>query len=182
MIRCPSLCRQALEKKVIKKRQTMVEDENNLRWTMKERKREEEIVNDHRKVEEIVPRCFHKWLKVFEKVESEQMPIRKPWDHAIDFKEDFILRKGRIYPLSRTKKKEVQAFIESQLEKGYIRPSKSPQTLPVLFVPKKDRKRRIVQDYHYMKKRMIKTSYSLSLISELIDSMGTKKVFSKMDL
>jgi len=33
-----------------------------------------------------------------------------------------------------------------------------------------------------MNKRTIKNSYPLPLISELIDSMGTKKVFTKMDL
>jgi len=119
---------------------------------------------------------------VFGKVESEQIPTRKSWDHAIDLKEDFILRKGRIYPLSRTEKEEVQVFVESQLKKGYIRPSKSPQTLLVLFIPKKDGKRRMVQDYHYVNKGTIKNSYPLPLISELIDSIGTKKVFTKMDL
>ena len=72
--------------------------------------------------------------------------------------------------------------MESQLKKGYIRPSKSPQTSPVLFIPKKDGKRRIVQDYYYINKGTIKNSYLLSLISELIDSMGTKKVFTKMNL
>jgi len=110
------------------------------------------------------------------------MPTRKPWDYAIDLKEDFISRKGQIYPLSRTEKEEVQTFVESQLKKGYIRPSKSPQTLPVLFIPKKDGKRRMVQDYRYVNKGTIKNSYPLPLISELIDSMGTKKVFTKMDL
>jgi len=84
--------------------------------------------------------------------------------------------------LSRTKKEEVQAFVGSQLKKGYIRPSKSPQTLSVLFVSKKDRKKRMVQDYQYVNKRTIKNSYLLPLISKLIDSMGTKKVFTKMDL
>jgi len=81
---------------------------------------------------------------VFGKVESEQITIQKPWDHTIDFREDFVPRKGCIYPLSRIEKEEVQVFVKSQLKKGYIRPSKSPQTLPVLFVPKKDRKRRMV--------------------------------------
>ena len=84
---------------------------------------------------------------MFGKVESKWMLTRKPWNHAIDLKEDFVLRKGRIYPLSRTEKEEVQAYVESQLKKSYIRPSKSPQTLPVLFIPKKDGKRRMMQDY-----------------------------------
>ena len=53
---------------------------------------------------------------------------------------------------------------------------------PVLFVSKKNGKRRIVQDYRYINKGTIKNSYPLPLILELIDSMGIKKVFTKMDL
>jgi len=182
MTRCPPLCGRTPEKKVVKRKQVTEEDKKDLRWTMEEREKREEIEEDHRKVEELVPRCFHKWKKMFGKVESEQMPTQKPWDHAIDLREDSVPRKGQIYPLSRTEKEEVQAFVESQLKKGYIRPSKSLQTSPVLFVPKKDRKRRMVQDYHYVNKGTIKNSYPLPLISELIDSMGTKKVFTKMNL
>ena len=40
--------------------------------------------------------------------------------------------------------------MKDQLRKGYIRPSKSPQTLPVFFMPKEDGKKRIVQDYWYL--------------------------------
>jgi len=44
---------------------------------------------------------------VFGKVESERMPMRKIWDHAIDLKKIFKPKKGRIYPLSRNKREEV---------------------------------------------------------------------------
>ena len=84
--------------------------------------------------------------------------------------------------MSRIKREEVQAFVDSQLKKGYIRPSKSPQTSPVMFVPKKDGKRRMVQDYRYVNKFTVKNSYPLPLISDLVDNMGTKRVFTKMDL
>ena len=40
----------------------------------------------------------------------------------------------------RIEREEVQEFIKNQLRKGYIRPSKSPQTSPVFFVPKNDGK------------------------------------------
>ena len=40
--------------------------------------------------------------------------------------------------------------MEDQLQKGYIQPSKLPQTLPVYFVAKRDSKKRMVQDYYYM--------------------------------
>ena len=47
---------------------------------------------------------------------------------------------------------------------------------------KKDGKKRMVQDYRYLNKGTIKDNYPLPLISDLIDTMGTKKVFTKMDL
>jgi len=72
--------------------------------------------------------------------------------------------------------------VEEQLRKRYIRPSKLPQTSPVFFVGKKDKKKRIVQDYQYLNKGMVKDNYLLPLISDLIDTMGTKRVFTKMDL
>jgi len=65
------------------------------------------------------------------------MPTRKIWDYTIDLKETFKLQKGRIYPFSKDERKEVQKFVDDQLRKGYIRPSKSSQTSPVFFVSKK---------------------------------------------
>ena len=67
---------------------------------------------DHRKIEKMVPQRFLRWKKVFGKVESERMPMRKIWDHAIDLKETFKPRKERIYLLSRNERKEVQSFVE----------------------------------------------------------------------
>ena len=84
--------------------------------------------------------------------------------------------------ISREEKEKVREFMEEQLRKGYITPSKSPQTLPVFFVGKKDRKKRIVQNYQYLNKGTVKNNYLLLLISDLIDTMGIKKVFTKMDL
>ena len=66
------------------------------------------------------------------------MPVRKMWDHAIELKKGFMPKKGKVYSLLREERGEVQAFIEDQLRKGYICPSKSPQMLPVYFVAKKD--------------------------------------------
>jgi len=119
---------------------------------------------------------------VFGKVESERMPTRKIWDHAIDLKETFKPQKRRIYPLSKNKREEVQNFVNDQLKKGYIRPSKSPQTSPVFFVGKKDGSKRIVMDYCNLNDQIVKNNYPLPLITDLIDNMGSKRVFTKMDL
>jgi len=72
--------------------------------------------------------------------------------------------------------------VEDQLRKGYIRPSKSPQTSPVFFVGKKDRSKQTVIDYYNLNNQTVKNNYLLPLIMELTNNMGSKKVFTKMDL
>ena len=149
---------------------------------MEEKEEEEEDLIELRATDEIVPRRFYKYLKVFEKKNSERMLTRKAWNHAIDLRKGFVPNKGKIYPLSRVEREEVQEFVKDQLRKGYIRPSKSLQTSPVFFVPKKDGKKRMVQDYRYLNSWTIKNNYPLPLILDLIDSIGKKKVFTKMSL
>ena len=63
------------------------------------------------------------------------------------------------------------------MRKGYIRLSKSPQMSPVFFVGKKDGSKRMVMDYYNLNNQTIKNNYLLPLITELIDNMGSKKVF-----
>ena len=130
----------------------------------------------------LVSKKFHRWIKVFRKKQSERMPIRKVWDHPIEVKKGFVLRKGKMYPLSREEQKEVREFVKEQLRKGYIQPSKSPQMALVFFVGKKDGKKRMVQDYRYLNEWTIKNNYPLPLISDVLENIGMKKVFTKMDL
>ena len=103
----------------------------------------EEAVKLEAEAKKLVPEKFHRWIKVFGKKQSERMSMRKIWNHTINIKEGFVLRKEKVYPFLREEREEVQDFIKEQLRKGYIRPSKSPQTAPVFFV-KKDGKKRMV--------------------------------------
>jgi len=185
MTRCPPLCGRKSQKREKVKRIETEEEEKIVCWAIDDKEnwgKEEEMEEDHRKIEEMVPRKFLKWKKVFGKVESERMPTRKVWDHAIDLKETFKPRKKRIYPLSKNEREEVQNFVKDQLRKGYIRPSKLPQMSLVFFVSKKDGGKRMVMDYHNLNDQTVKNNYPLPLITELINNMGSKKVFTKIDL
>ena len=84
--------------------------------------------------------------------------------------------------MSKNEREKVQNFVNDQLRKGYIRPLKSPQTSPVFFVSKKNRSKRMVMDYCSLNKQTVKNNYLLLLITDLIDNIGSKKVFTKMDL
>ena len=76
----------------------------------------------------------------------------------------------------------MREFVREQLRKTYIQLSKSLQMAPVFFVKKKDGKKRMVQDYRYLNEWTIKNNYPLPLISDVLENIGTKKVFTKMDL
>jgi len=185
MTRCLPLCGGKSQKKEKVKRVATEEEEKIVCWVIDDKEdwgKEKEMEEDYRKIEEMVPKKFLKWRKVFGKVESERMPTRKIWDHVINLKEMFKPQKGKIYPLSKNEREEVQNFVEDQLRKGYIRPSKSPQTSPVFFVGKKDGSKQMVMDYHNLNSQTVKNNYPLPLIIELIDNMGSKRVFTKMDL
>ena len=40
----------------------------------------------------------------------------------------------------------------------------------------------MIQDYRYLNEQTIKNNYSLSLISGIVENIGMKKVFTKLDL
>ena len=162
MIWCPPICR--------KKMQEMQE------------KRQVRKIKKGKIVKKLVPRRFWKQKKVFGKEESERIPTQKPWDYTIELKEGFVPRKKKVYLLLREEREEVQAFMKNQLQKKYIQLSKSPQTSPVYFVAKKDKKRKMVQDYCYVNQWIVKNRYSLSLITDILDRVEKKKVFIKLDL
>ena len=59
--------------------------------------KEEEIVRSETEMKKLVPEKFHKWIKVFGKKQLERMLTRKIWNHTIDMKERFVLRKRKVY-------------------------------------------------------------------------------------
>ena len=115
MMRCPDECgkkwRTGRQTKPGWKKQEEKERKKEMRRPMTDEEiviQEEELDEEDmivvRKTEEMVPRRFHKYLKVFEKKESERMPTRKTWDHAIDLREEFVPKKGKIYLLLRVER------------------------------------------------------------------------------
>ena len=74
------------------KRVVTLEEEKIVRWVMEDKEdwgRDKNVEEDYKKIEEMVPKRFLKWRKVFGKVELERIPTRKIWDHVIDLKEMF---------------------------------------------------------------------------------------------
>ena len=89
--------------------------------------------------DEMVPEPYQEFKKVFSEEELERLPEHQSWDHAIDLVPGAPPNlKTKIYPMSLNEQTELDKFLEENLKKGYICPSKSPMASPVFFVKKKD--------------------------------------------
>ena len=84
-------------------------------------------------LEEMVPPELLDYKDVFDKVTAERFPESRPWDHTIDLKEDFVPSDCKVYPMTLPEQAELDKFINENLAKGYIRPSKSPMASPFFF-------------------------------------------------
>ena len=131
---------------------------------------------------ELVPKEFHEYLDIFSEEKAHQFPEPWPWNHKIKIKEGFEPKSFKNYNLTPAEQIELDKFLKENLEKGYIRPSQSPMASPFFFVNKKDGKLWPCQDYQYLNDWMIKNSYSLPLISEIMDKLKGAKYFTKLDV
>src|ERR1700689_1525683 len=131
-----------------------------------------------------VPVELHAYLSVFSDEEANQMPKRTEYDHKIEIKHGFIMKRSKVYCIDLVNDKAFNEFINENLKKGYIRKPEqdAPQAAGFFFVPKKDGKVRPVQDYRYLNKWTVKNAYPLPRIDELMDSLNRKTLFTKMDV
>jgi len=130
-----------------------------------------------------IPEWLHEYGNVFSKNKSERMPIRKLYDHAIDFVEGAMLPKlAKVYLLSLAEKNSLDIWINEELRKGYIQPSTSPIATLFFFVKKHDRNLRLVMDYRALNGITIKNCYPIPRIANLIESLSKASIFTKIDL
>ncbi|SPC63756.1 related to Gag-pol polyprotein [Ustilago sp. UG-2017b] len=77
---------------------------------------------------------------------------------------------------------ELRKYLDENLEKGFIRPSKSPARSPVLFVPKKDGGLRLCVDYRGLNEITVKNRAPLPLIEEQLFLLRKARIYTKLDL
>ena len=77
--------------------------------------------------EELVSPEYRKWKQVFSNEATTRLPKYQPWDHAIDFTPNAKPTwRAKVYPISPSELEELDKWIDENMEKGYIEPSKSP--------------------------------------------------------
>jgi hypothetical protein len=111
-----------------------------------------------------------------------QLPPKRDIDHEIKIVENAIPPSQQPFRMSQPELAELKRQLEVLLEKGFIRPSKSPYAAPVLFAKKKDGTLRMCVDYRALNKITIKNKYPIPRVDEMLDQLNGAKIFSRLDL
>ena len=86
------------------------------------------------------------------------------------------------YRMAPVQKVALAQELEQFLDKGWIRPSRSPWATVALVVPKKDRTWRVCIDYRDLNTVTQMDAYPLPKIDELLNRLAAARIFSKVDL
>lgn len=71
------------------------------------------------------------------------------------------MQKAQVIPMKPDKKKQISAFIQENLAKGFICSSYSLQISVVFVIPKKDGGKQVITDYQHLNSRTIPSNYPL---------------------
>ena len=84
--------------------------------------------------------------------------------------------------MSREELQTLRNWLDENLRKGFIRPSSSPVTSPVLFVKKPGGGLRLRMDFRALNEISVKDRYPLPLIKETLNNLNGMKYFTKIDI
>ncbi|CEL55039.1 hypothetical protein RSOLAG1IB_01047 [Rhizoctonia solani AG-1 IB] len=128
-----------------------------------------------------IPEQYHVYAKVFGEEEFNKLPPHRHYDIGIELTEEGPLN-SPLYSMTNAESITLKEWLDAELKAGKIRPSKSPISSPVMFVPKKDGSRRLVVDYRRLNNRTKKNVYPLPRPDDLMSKLRGAKIFTKLDL
>jgi hypothetical protein len=133
--------------------------------------------------EELISKEYQHHAKVFSETKSHRLPKHQSWDHMIDLKPNALeTLKTKVYSMPINKQKTLDQFIQENLKKGYIVPSKSPMASLISFVKKKTGDLRLIQDYRKLNSIMVKNCYPLPLAMDIVNKLRDARIFTKFDV
>ena len=125
-------------------------------------------------------------LQKHDQILTKELPVQLPpfreVNHEIDVESGSIPPSRPPFRLSQPELDELYHQMDQMLQRGFLRPSKSPYGAPVFFVRKADGTLRMVCDWRQLNKLTVKTQACLPSIEDLFDSVRGAKYFSKLDL
>jgi hypothetical protein len=125
---------------------------------------------------------YREYENVFSKEKYETVPEETGVTHAIDLEKKVKPPYKPIYALLERELRILRDYFIEKKAIGWIRHSKSPAKILILFVSKPDGFLRLCINYRALNKITVKNRHPLLLISETIDRMQKTKIYIKLDL
>ncbi|KAJ1602925.1 hypothetical protein NDA14_002050 [Ustilago hordei] len=129
-----------------------------------------------------IPKPYQHLQDVFDEVEADKLPHHTEHDLHLELIEGGKPPQGPLYLKGPKEMSELRRYLDENLEKGFIRPSKSPARSPVLFIPKKDGGLRLCVDYRGLNEITVKNRAPLPLIKEQLFLLRKARIYTKLDL
>jgi hypothetical protein len=121
-------------------------------------------------------------LDVFSRKNADELPEHSSYDHKIELMPGATLTYGPLYSMSENELKVLRKYLIEHLNKGFIRPSSSPVSSPVIFVKKPGGGLRFCVDYRKLNEITIKNRYPIPLIQETLNRLSNAKYYTKLDI
>jgi hypothetical protein len=118
---------------------------------------------------------------VMDELPNSLPPIRSIIHH-IDLIPRASLPNKAVYRLTLRENEEVKNQVHELLDKGLVRESLSPYTVPTVLSPKKDGGWRMCTNSRAINKITIRYRFHLPRMDDLMDCLSGANFFSKIDL
>ncbi|RDX71968.1 hypothetical protein CR513_48615, partial [Mucuna pruriens] len=103
-------------------------------------------------------------------------------DHQINLVPGCPIPNRPAYRTNPEETKQIQKKVNELLQKGFVRESLSPCSVPVILISKKDRTWHMFVDSRAINKITVKYRYPIPTLYDMLDELFGSCVFTKIDL
>ena len=125
---------------------------------------------------------FHKYVKIFNFVETNKFSFKKKWNHNIDLKFETTSSTKKTYDLSRDQIKIIKKYIDDMLSKNFIKFSFFEYATSILMMKKLENDLKMCVDYRIFNVLTIKNKNAFSLIRKTLTKLCSTKIYNKFDI
>jgi hypothetical protein len=129
-----------------------------------------------------VTNILQEYADVFPHELPPGLPPLRGIEHQIDLIPGASLPNRAAYRANPEETKEIQRQVQELLDRGYVRESLSPCSMPALLVPKKDGTWRMCVDCRAINNITIRYHHRIPRLDDMLDELSGAIIFTKIDL
>jgi hypothetical protein len=129
----------------------------------------------------VPPEILAVFPDLFSEPDDNKLPPVRDFDCPINLVPNAQPTRGKVYQLTKEEEVVLKEWIDTNLERGIIRPSSSPWASPCFFAKQKG-KLRLCMDYRKLNAQTIKDRGPIPLIADLLVALQRGKYFTTLDL